>query len=205
MIELEMIVAKGAGNGSAAGQIFTDKRSNHLALESLLGVDQIVWNAEMLGDAASVVDVIHGAAAALRNGFGKAKAGVVGRQTALVPKLEGETHDGISLGMQERCDGRRVDAAGHGYGYGALLRHKPLTFLLLLECGPAVARLSGCPEEGVARLPPEPFPHRRFQERVRPNYDDSLLRSPPEERDAIHQRIISGVAGDAERPRDRER
>jgi hypothetical protein len=30
----------------------------------------------------------------------------------------------VSLGVQERGDGRRIDAAGHGYGDGVRMRHR---------------------------------------------------------------------------------
>ncbi len=78
----------------------------------------------MFGYVAGVVDVVDGAAAALGDGFGEAEVGVVGGETALVPELEGETDEGVTLGVQERGDGGGVDAAGHGYGNGVLLRHK---------------------------------------------------------------------------------
>ncbi len=124
LIELEVVVAEGAGDGGAAGEVFADEGADYLGLEAILRVDEVVGDAEVLGYVAGVVDVIDGAAAALGNGLGEAEVGVVGGQAALVPELEGEADEGVSLGVEERGDGGGVDAAGHGYGNGVLLRHK---------------------------------------------------------------------------------
>jgi len=80
----------------------------------------------VLGYVASVVDVVDGAAAALGDGLGEAEVGVVGGEAALVPELESQADEGMSLGVEERGDGGGVDATGHGYGNGVLLRHKGL-------------------------------------------------------------------------------
>ena len=56
----------------------------------------------MLGYATGVVYVVDGAAAAL-DGLGHAFAA---GEAALVPELEGEADEGVSLGVQERGYGR---------------------------------------------------------------------------------------------------
>jgi len=124
LIELEMVVAEGAGDGGAAGEVFADEGADDFGFETVLGVDEVVGDAEVLGYVAGVVDVVDGAAAALRNGFGQALASVIGGEAALVPELEGEADEGMSLGVQKRGDGGGIDAAGHGYCDGVLLRHK---------------------------------------------------------------------------------
>ena len=124
LIELEVVVAEGAGDGGAAGEILGDEGADDLGFEAVLRVDEVVGDAEVLGYVAGVVDVVDGAAAALGNGLGDAEVGVVGGEAALVPELEGEADEGMSLGVEERGDGGGVDAAGHGYGNGVLLRHK---------------------------------------------------------------------------------
>ena len=123
LVELEVVVAEGAGDGGAAGEVFGDEGADYLCLEAVLGVDEVVRDAEVLGDVAGVVDVVDGATAALGDGLGEAEVGVVGGEAALVPELEGEADEGVSLGVEERGDGGGVDATRHGYGNGVLLRH----------------------------------------------------------------------------------
>src|SRR5581483_5848673 len=86
LIELEVVVAEGAGDGCAAGEVLGDEGADDLGLEAVLCVDEIVGDAEVLGDAAGVVDIVNGAAAAL-HGLGHALAA---SEAALVPELQGE-------------------------------------------------------------------------------------------------------------------
>ena len=65
LIELEVVVAERARNGGAAGEILGDEGADDVLLEALLLVDEVVGDAEAVGDAACVVDVVDGAAAAL--------------------------------------------------------------------------------------------------------------------------------------------
>ncbi len=121
LVELEVVVAEGAGDGGAAGEVLVDEGRDDLGLEAVLLVDEVVGDAELLGYAAGVVDVVDGAAAAL-DGFGHA---LVSGEAALVPELEGEADEGVALGAQQRGDGGGVDSSGHGYGdrVVGLLRH----------------------------------------------------------------------------------
>ena len=110
LIELEMVVAQAAGNRRAPGQVLGDERLHHLALEALLVVDQVIRNAQPLGHAPRVIDIVHGAAAALdlfRHALAPGEA-------ALVPELHGEPDERVPLGLQHGGNGRGVNAAGHG-------------------------------------------------------------------------------------------
>ncbi len=102
LIELEVIVAESAGNRRAAGEVLVDERTDDLGLEPVLRVDEVVGNAEVLGDAARVVYVVDGTAAALHR-FGHALAA---GEAALIPELQREPDDGVSLGVEHRGDGR---------------------------------------------------------------------------------------------------
>ena len=112
LVELEVVVAEGAGDGRAAGEVLVDEGADDLGLEAGLLVDEVVGDVELLGYAAGVVDVVDGAAAAL-DGLGHA---FVSGEAALVPELEGEADEGVALGAEQRGDGGGVDSSGHGYG-----------------------------------------------------------------------------------------
>ena len=111
LVELDEVVAEGAGDGRAAGEVLVDEGLDDLALEALFEVDDVVGNAELLGDAAGVVDVVERAAAS-----GCAALGNEIGQAALVPQLHGQADDAAALAVQQTGDGGAVDAAGHGDG-----------------------------------------------------------------------------------------
>ena len=90
LVELEVVVAERAGDRRAAGEILVDEGADHILLEALLLVDDVVGNAEVLGDAAGVVDIIERAAAA---GLGCVGDAVLAGEAGLVPELEGEADD----------------------------------------------------------------------------------------------------------------
>ena len=90
LVELEVVVAEGAGDGGAAGEVFADEGLDDFGFEAVLLVDDVVGDVELLGYVAGVVDVVDAAAAAL-NGLGHA---FVSGEAALVPELEGEADDG---------------------------------------------------------------------------------------------------------------
>ena len=114
LVELEVVVAEGAGDGRASGEVLGDEGPDDLGFEAVLLVDEVVGDVELLGYSAGVVDVVDGAAAAL-DGLGHA---LVAGEAALVPELEGEADESVALGTEERGDGGGVDSAGHGYGDG---------------------------------------------------------------------------------------
>ncbi len=64
LIELDEVVAQRAGDRRAASQILIYKGLDYLIFEALLKVDDVVGDAEMLGDIAGVVDVIERTATA---------------------------------------------------------------------------------------------------------------------------------------------
>ena len=93
LVELEVVVAEGAGDGGAAGEVLADEGLDDFGFEAVLLVDDVVGDVELLGYVAGVVDVVDGAAAAL-DGFGHA---LVSGEAALVPELEGEADDRVAL------------------------------------------------------------------------------------------------------------
>ncbi len=95
LVELQVVVAERAGDGRASGEILVDEGADDVALEAVLLVDDVVGDAEVLGDAAGVVDVIDGAAAALHL-LGHA---FLAGEAALVPELQGEADELVALGL----------------------------------------------------------------------------------------------------------
>ena len=89
-IELEVVVAERAGDGRAAMEILVDEGADDVLLEAGLLVDDVVGDAEVLGYAAGVVDIIEGAAAA---GLGSIRDAVLAREARLVPELKGQADD----------------------------------------------------------------------------------------------------------------
>src|SRR5258708_36808275 len=109
-----MIVAKTARNRRSSGEILLHERPHYVPLKPVFMIHDVVRNAELFGDAASGVDVLNRAAAALHllgHAFGSGKA-------ALVPELHGQTDNSVPLSAQHGGDGRRIDTARHGYGNG---------------------------------------------------------------------------------------
>ena len=110
LIELEVVVAEGAGDGGSSGEVLGDEGLDDLGFEAVLLVDDVVGDVELLGYVAGVVDVVDGAAAAL-DCFGHA---FVTGEAALVPELEGEADDLVTLRAQECGDCGGIDSSGHG-------------------------------------------------------------------------------------------
>src|SRR6185437_2590320 len=97
-VELEVVVAQGAGNRCAAGKVLVDEGAHDLRLEARFLIHQVVRDAKVLGDGAGVVYVVQRTATAadvLRHAF-------VAGEAALVPELEGESDDRVALGAKER-------------------------------------------------------------------------------------------------------
>jgi hypothetical protein len=114
LVELEVIVAEGAGDGGAAGEIFADEGLHYFGFEAGLLVHHIVRDVQLLSYVAGVIHVVDAAAAAL-NGFGHA---LMTGEAALIPELESETDEGVPLGAQKCGYGGGVDSSGHGNGDG---------------------------------------------------------------------------------------
>ena len=77
-------------------------------------IDHVVGDAQRLGYAASVVDVVDRTAASL-DGLRHA---CVSGEAALVPELHGQADDGAPFGAQHGRYGRGVDSSRHGNGDG---------------------------------------------------------------------------------------
>src|SRR5258708_33681456 len=98
-----MIVAKTARNRRAAGEILLHERPHYVPLKPVFMIHDVVRNAQVFGDAASGVDVLNRAAAALHLlgrafAFGKA---------ALLPELPGQTDNSVPLSTLHGGHGRR--------------------------------------------------------------------------------------------------
>ncbi len=101
--ELDRLVAGDARHRSLAGGIAVGEAVDHRLAEALLVVEDIVRDAEGLGDAAGVVDVLAGAAGAFAVG---------GR--AVIVKLQGDADHVVAGLLEEAGDDRGIDATGHG-------------------------------------------------------------------------------------------
>ena len=100
--ELDGAVAGHAGVGSAAGQIFGRELVHHAAAEGIGQIENPVFDAQGLADAAGVVNVpLH------------ARAGG-GGQTAAA-QAQGDAGDGAALPLQDQGGHRAVHAAAHAH------------------------------------------------------------------------------------------
>ncbi len=130
--ELDGLVARHAGDGRLAGDIALREGVDHGFLETLLVVKHVMGNAERLGDAAGVVDVLAGAA----------RTGAVHRGTMIV-ELQRHADDIVAFLLQEAGDDRGIHTAGHGDDDPCRFRssgqveavHDVLFRLALLCCG----------------------------------------------------------------------
>src|SRR5882724_8354954 len=65
LIELQMIVAKTARDGRAAGEILLDERPHHVALKPLFVIDNVIGDTDLLRHSACVINIVERAAAPL--------------------------------------------------------------------------------------------------------------------------------------------
>ena len=114
LIKLEVVVAQAARDGRASGEVVLHEGSHDLALEALLVVDDVVRNADELGNGPGVVHVVERATTAL-HGLGHA---LLTGEAALVPELHGQTDHVVTIGTQHGRDGGGIDTARHGNGNG---------------------------------------------------------------------------------------
>ena len=103
LIELDEVIADGARNRRASGDVVGDERRDDLLLEAIFEVDYVEGDANGLRDAAGTAA---SGGAALGDEVGDA---------LLVPQLHGHADDGPLLGMEQRCDDGAIDSAAHGY------------------------------------------------------------------------------------------
>ena len=101
--ELDRLVAIDARHRRLARDIARGKAVDDRLLEPALVIEDVVGNADPLGDCARVMDVLPGAAGAL----------AVGRR-AMVVELQRHSDDVVALGLEQRRRDRGIDAARHG-------------------------------------------------------------------------------------------
>ena len=111
VVELDRHVAVDAGHRRLAVDVALGEAVDHRLLEAALVVEHVMRNADALGDAARVVDVLARAAGAL----------AVGR-CAVIVKLQRHPDHVVALRLEQRGGHRRIDAAGHGDDDAGVLR-----------------------------------------------------------------------------------
>ena len=98
ILELDLLVAGHARDRRLAGHVAVGKARHYLFSEAALVIEDVVWDADEVGDAACILDVLTGAAGAFAgNGF------------PVVVKLERDADDVIALALQKRGDEGAVD------------------------------------------------------------------------------------------------
>jgi hypothetical protein len=102
--ELDPVVAVDAGVGSSAPQLLLDKVLDHLFFESLLQVDHVVGDSEMVRHPAGILDIIDGTAAAERS-F---------PVLSLIPKMHRQPDDFIPFLLQKGRGRGAVHPPAHG-------------------------------------------------------------------------------------------
>src|SRR6478752_716811 len=109
------MVAQAAGDRRATRKILLDKRTHHVALETLLVINNVIRDTNGLGHAPRVIYVVKRAATALHR-FGHT---LMTSQSALIPKLHGQAYDIVALRAQHGRNGRRVNSSRHSDGDGS--------------------------------------------------------------------------------------
>jgi hypothetical protein len=129
--KLDVGVAIGAGDGSAAGKILVDEGADDAGFEFVFEIYDVVGEVEVLRDALGVVDVVDRATAML---FGR--VGLQGGEAALIPELHGEADYFARLFLEEGGYYGAVDTAAHGHGDECPTRCLPCAVDGIgLECG----------------------------------------------------------------------
>ena len=100
--ELYVLIARNAGDRRFTGGIAGGERVDHLGLETRFVIEDVVRNIKLFGDAAGIVNVLAGAAAARP-----------GRGLAVIVKLQRNADHLVSLLLQHTSDDRGIDAARH--------------------------------------------------------------------------------------------
>ena len=103
LVELDLLVAGHTRDRRLAGNVAVGEGLHDRRLEALLVVEDVVGDAELVGDPARVVDVLAGAAGpAPPDGL------------AVVVELQGDADDVVALLLEHGSRHGRIDAAGHG-------------------------------------------------------------------------------------------
>src|SRR5450759_2771563 len=111
VVEFDRHVAFDAGHRRLAGDVALGEAVDHRFLEAAFVVEHVMRNADALGNAARIIDVLPGAAGALAVAGG-----------AVVIELQRDADHIIALGLEERGGHRGIDAAGHGDDDTGVLR-----------------------------------------------------------------------------------
>ena len=111
LLELDLLVAANARDRRLAGEVGVGEVVDHRRLEPPLEVEDVVGDADAVGDPAGIVDVLAGAAASRP-----------ARGLAMVIELQGNADDVVALLFQQRRGDRAVDAARHGDDDAGLAR-----------------------------------------------------------------------------------
>ena len=106
LIELEVVVAERAGNGRAPGEVLAHEGADHVGLEALFLVDDVVGNAEVLGDTARIVDIIERAATRRQ----RLAVFIHTDAAPLVPQLHREADEFVTLLFEDGGGRGRIDA-----------------------------------------------------------------------------------------------
>ena len=107
-----MGVAVEAGVGRAAAAVLGDERLDDVLEKLALQIQRVVRDAEPVGDAAGVLDILDAAAlGATRQAFGP----------SLGPEAHGDANHLVALFDEQRRGDGRIDAAAHAHDYS--LRH----------------------------------------------------------------------------------
>ena len=111
VVEFDRHVAFDARHRRLAVDVALGEAVDHRFLEAAFVVEHVMRNADALGDAARIIDVLPGAAGALAVGGG-----------AVVVELQRDADHVIALGLEQRGGHRGIDAAGHGDDDTGVLR-----------------------------------------------------------------------------------
>src|SRR5207253_7861327 len=100
LIKLQVIVAETTRDWRASGKILFDERTDDVALKALFVIDHIIRNADRLGDAAGVVNVVERAATSL-DGPGHTLVSIT---PPVLPQLHRRADDLVSPSAQPGRD-----------------------------------------------------------------------------------------------------
>src|SRR5690348_3176489 len=132
--ELGERIAADAGDGGAAARVFGHEVRDHVAAEPVFQVQDVVRNAELVGDQSRVGDRVQGAAR------------TVGYVVAIAEQLHGSPDDVVAGVHEEGGRDGGVDAAGHGdenaVGHRCSTADSARTFSTIFGMAPMTASTS---------------------------------------------------------------
>src|SRR5664279_1827090 len=111
VVEFDRHVAFDARHRRLAVDVSLGEAVDHRFLEAALVVEHVMRNADALGNAARIIDVLPRAAGALAVGGG-----------AVIVELQRDADHVIAFGLEQRGSHRGIDAAGHGDDDTGVLR-----------------------------------------------------------------------------------